>query len=102
MWSASSITVVGHGSLPKAAPATFEQLIRAEFDCRLVTVRATVRNVDLVQSSDVPSISIQMRTRSGPIDAVVDSDNIGALKELFDAEVESPGQILDDSTAKCR
>lgn len=89
--AASSITVIGHGSLPKAAPATFEQLIRAEFDCRLVTVRATVRNVDLVQSSDMPSISIQMRTASGPINAVVDSDNIGALKDLFDDEVEITG-----------
>ena len=59
--SATSVSVVGRGPLPKPAPATFEQLIRAELDCRLVTVRGIVRNVDLVQSSDTPSISIQMK-----------------------------------------
>lgn len=89
--NASSLTVLGHTSLPKSVPATFEQLIRAEFDCRLVTVRATVRNVDLVESSDVPSISIQMHTENGPVVAVIDSDDVGSLKDIFDAEVEVTG-----------
>jgi diguanylate cyclase (GGDEF)-like protein len=89
--AATSIVRVAHGSLPTPLPATFEQLIRAQFDCRLVTVHGTVRNIDLGQSSDVPSISIQMRTESGPIDAVVDSDDIAAVKDLFDDEVEVTG-----------
>jgi hypothetical protein len=79
--SASSITVVGTANLPTAVPATFEQLIRADFDCRLVTVRARVRTVNLVRSSDIASISMEMRTDGGVIDAVIDSDNVGALKD---------------------
>ncbi len=89
--SASSIAVVGTANLPSAASATFEQLIRADFDCRLVTVRATVRNVNLVRSSDIASIAMEMRTDGGLIDAVIDSDNVGALKDLLDAEVQFTG-----------
>jgi diguanylate cyclase (GGDEF)-like protein len=89
--SASSITEVGTANLPAAVPATFEQLIRADFDCRLVTVRATVRNVNLVRSSDVPSISMEMSTEGGLIDAVIDSDKVGALRDLLDAEVQFTG-----------
>ncbi len=89
--SASSITVLGHGALPKAVAATFEELIRAQFDCRLVAVRATVRNVDLTMSSDRPSISLKMLGGNGPIEAVVDSDHLGALSDALDAEVEVTG-----------
>lgn len=91
MISATRIKVLGHGSLPSAAPATFDQLIRTEFDCRFVTVRGTVKNVDLIQSSDRPSISIKMRTDGGTIEAVVDSDNIEALRNTLDAEVSITG-----------
>ena len=91
--SATSITVLGHGSLPAAAPATFEQLIRAEFDCRLVTVRGTVHSIDLVQSSDRPSISIHLRSDGGPIAAVIDSDKVDNLKNILDTEVEFTGAV---------
>ena len=91
--ASTSIRVVGHGSLPAAVPATFEQLIRSELDCRLVTVRATVRNVDLIQSSDVPSISMQLRTESGPVDAAIDSDDIASAQNLFDDEIELTGAV---------
>jgi diguanylate cyclase (GGDEF)-like protein len=89
--SASSIRVLGRASLPKAVPATFDQLIRAEFDCRLVTVRAIVRNVDLTMSSDRPGISLRMRGENGPIEAVIDSDQLGPLSDALDAEVEVTG-----------
>jgi diguanylate cyclase (GGDEF)-like protein len=89
--AATGIKVLGHGSLPAAAAATYDQLIRADFDCRLVTVHATVRSVDLVLSSDVPNISLQMRTDSGMIDAVIDSADIGAARNTLDAEVEFTG-----------
>ena len=91
--ASTSISLLSHGSMPPAVPATFEQLIRAQFDCRLVTARGTIRNIDLVQSSDIPTISIQMHTESGPIDAVVESDNIAAVKNLFDDEVEVTGAV---------
>ena len=91
--SATSIQVLGHGSLPAPVPATYDRLIRANFDCRLVTVRATVRSVDLVLSSDIPSISMQMRTEAGSIDAVIDSADIAAVKNLLDAEIEITGAV---------
>lgn len=89
----STITFLRHGSLPEPVPATFDQLIRAEFDCRLVTVHAIVRSIDLVMSSDVPSISVQMRTDGGPVDAIVDSTDINAVKSLLDAEIEFTGAV---------
>ena len=89
----ASVTVLGHEKLPRPVPATYDSLIRAAFDCRLVTVRATVRNADLVLSSDVPSISVQMRTEGGAIDAVIDSADISAAKQMLDAEVEFTGAV---------
>ena len=91
MVAASSINVLGRAPLPAPAPATWDQLIRAQFDCRLVTVRGTVRNVDLVLSSDRPGISIQMRTDGGLIEAVIDNDNIDSVKDILDDEVEITG-----------
>ncbi len=91
MVAATSINVLGRAPLPAPAPATWDQLIRAQFDCRLVTVRGTVRNVDLVLSSDRPGISIQMRTDGGLIEAVIDNDNIDSVKDILDDEVEITG-----------
>jgi diguanylate cyclase (GGDEF)-like protein len=91
--SATSIAVIGSGNLPTPAQATFDQLIRAEFDCRVVTASGTVRSVDLVERSEHPSISIQLRSDGGPIDAVVDTDNIDGIKNILDAEVEFTGAV---------
>ncbi|MGA9588076.1 MAG: GGDEF domain-containing protein [Terracidiphilus sp.] len=91
--SATSITVLGHGSLPVPVAATFDGLIRSQFDCRLVTVRGTVRSFDLVQSSDKPSISIELRSDGEPIAAVIDSTNVDGLKNILDAEVEFTGVV---------
>src|ERR1019366_9795950 len=43
----SDVTLVRHGVLPKPLPATYDQLIRAQRDCKLVTIRAGVRAADL-------------------------------------------------------
>ncbi|MGA2168487.1 MAG: GGDEF domain-containing protein [Terracidiphilus sp.] len=87
----NDITLLRHGALPSPVPASYDQLIRAQRDCILVSVRARVRAADLVLSSDVRSISLQMLTDGGTIDAVVDSDNPGPLKDLLDADVEVTG-----------
>ncbi|HEY2472851.1 MAG TPA: GGDEF domain-containing protein [Terracidiphilus sp.] len=89
--AASKITFLRHGNLPLPAVATFDQLIRAEFDCRLVTVRGTLRSVDLVRSADIPGISMQMRTDGGSIEALIDSSDIETVKHLLDAEIELTG-----------
>lgn len=44
----SDITLLHHGSLPKAIPTTLDELIRAEHVCVLVSVHARVRAADLV------------------------------------------------------
>ena len=69
---ASSVTVLHHGVPPKPVPATFEDLIRAEDDCKLVTVRAVVRAADLVVSHTVPpvpSARLQLVTEGGRFQA---------------------------------
>ena len=91
--AAADVTLLHHDPLPPSVPATYERLIRADFDCRLVTVRAVIRSADLVLSSDVPSISLQMRMDGGAIDAVVDSSDISSVKPLLDSEIEFTGAV---------
>jgi diguanylate cyclase (GGDEF)-like protein len=91
--AAASVTLLHHEVLPPPVPAAYDRLIRAEFDCRLVTVRAIVRSADLVLSSDVPSISLQMRTPGGSVDAVIDSADIAAAKRLLDSEIDLTGAV---------
>ncbi len=73
--NSSDITIVGHEPLPKPEQPTFEQMIRAETDCKLVTVRAVVRSADLVPDprSPTPAIFLRMLMEGGPVDANVDS-----------------------------
>jgi diguanylate cyclase (GGDEF)-like protein len=87
----SNITLVRHGELPKPLPATFDQLIRSERDCELVTIRATVRGADLVQTSNVVSTSLQLLMDGGTLEAVVDSNDSGQFPGLLDSDVEITG-----------
>lgn len=50
--AASSVVFVRHGELPRAVPASFRELIRAQLDSRLVKVQAKVRAADLVTSQN--------------------------------------------------
>ena len=89
------ITLVGHAALPKPVQPTFEQMIRADTDCELVTVHALVRSADLVPDprSPIPAGYLRMIVDGGPIDANVDTQDESALKNLLDAEVEITGAI---------
>ena len=89
------ISVVGHGPLPKPAEPTFDQMIRAEEDCKLVTVRAVIRSADLVPDirSTTPATYLRMLVDGGMVDANVDSDSESALKGLLDADVLVTGAI---------
>jgi diguanylate cyclase (GGDEF)-like protein len=85
------IKLLYHGPVPKPIPATFDQLIRAQFDCMLVTVHAKVRAADLTYSSDVPSTTLQMVTGGGTLEGGVDSADTTRLDGLLDSEVEFTG-----------
>lgn len=89
------ITLVGHGALPKSIQPDFQQMIRAEADCKLVTVKALVRSADLVPDtrSPIPAGYLRMIVDGGPIDANVDTQDETALKDLLDAEVEITGAV---------
>jgi diguanylate cyclase (GGDEF)-like protein len=93
--NSSDITVIGHGTLPKAIQPTFEQMIRAEADCKLVTVHALVRSADLVPDSRSPIAAgyLRMIVDGGPVDANVDTEDDSAIKGLLDAEVEITGAV---------
>jgi len=90
---ASSVDVLRHGVVPAAVPATFDQLIRADFDSRLVTVFGTIRDADSVMSSDVRSTLLQMHTDGGEVDAAVDVDNTNLLNGLLDTEALVTGVV---------
>ncbi|HEY1805189.1 MAG TPA: GGDEF domain-containing protein [Terracidiphilus sp.] len=89
------ITIIGHGALPKPVEPTFEQMIRAETDCKLITVHALVRSADLIPDarSTVAAGFLRMIVDGGPIDANIDTEDESALKNLLDAEVEITGAV---------
>ena len=86
-----SVTLLHHGSTPKPVPTTFAQLISAQRDCVRVSQRGIVRAADMVDSAQKRNIYLQVLTDGGYIDAAVNSDDAGALKNLVDAEVEITG-----------
>lgn len=88
----SEITVLHHGSVPPAVPATYDELIRAQRDCMLVTVRAKVRAADMVlNNAHGHTVSLQMLADGGTIEAVVDSPDSSPFKGILDAEIELTG-----------
>jgi diguanylate cyclase (GGDEF)-like protein len=90
---ADKITLLHHDAPPIPIPATFGELIRAQHDCQLVTVHATIRAADLIVNRGAPvrTTQLQLLTEAGPMEAYVDSDDANAIKNLLDAEVEVTG-----------
>ena len=99
---AERITLLRHAALPKAEPVSFDQMIRAETDCKLVTVRGVVRAADLLLSLEAPVhyIRLQLLMDGGYFDANVDSDDAGALQRLLDADVELTGVASEEFDGK--
>lgn len=86
-----SLTVLGHGPLPVAVPASFDELIRSRYDSIRVSVHGVVRTAELGKSPNARVTYLQILMDGGYIDATVDSDDASVLKELLDAEVEVTG-----------
>jgi len=88
---ASSITVLHHGDLPKPVPASFDQMIHAKLDGRLVTVHGKVRAADVILSSDRRSTNLELLVDGSLMDVVLENDDPNALRNLLDSEVEIRG-----------
>ena len=86
----SEIAVLRHGQPPKPAPATFDQLMRGQFDSILVRVRGIVRSADLdkPETGQAPSITLRVLMDGGYVDALVANSDKGMLSKLLDYEVE--------------
>jgi diguanylate cyclase (GGDEF)-like protein len=89
----AEITLISHGQLPKPFRPSLEQMIRAETDCRLVTVRAHIQSADLVPNLQTPVSTTEttILLDGGRASASIDSDDPTRLKGLLDAEVEMTG-----------
>ena len=88
-----NVTVLRHGTLPKPVAADFQQLIRAQRDCMLVSVRATLRSADIVNLGNMHGTYLKLLMDGGPIDATVVETDASKYKGLLDAEVEVTGVV---------
>ncbi len=86
----SELTVLGHGPLPKPLPATYEQMLRGETDCRLVTIHALIRSADIAPG-DYPYTRLQVLVDGGIVNVDINDRDPGTLNQLLDAEVEITG-----------
>jgi diguanylate cyclase (GGDEF)-like protein len=89
----AELTFLSHGRLPRPAQPSFEQMIRAEMDGRLVTVRAVIESADLVPNSQAPVSTTQLSVLldGGHAGVTIDSDDSSRLRDLLDTEVEITG-----------
>jgi len=89
----AEIELLGHSQLPKPLRPTFGQMLRAETDCKLVTVRAVIESADLVPNLLAPISNTQMSilVDGGHANVNLDSSDPTLLKDLLDAEVELTG-----------
>ncbi|HZP04527.1 MAG TPA: diguanylate cyclase [Terracidiphilus sp.] len=91
----SEVQLLGHGPLPKAIEPSFDKMIRAETDCRLVTVHGIIRSADLLTSPNFlrTATYLHILVDGEQVDANLDNDDQDALKGLLDAEVEITGVV---------
>jgi diguanylate cyclase (GGDEF)-like protein len=99
---ADEIRLLRHEPLPKPVPVSVEQLMRADADCRLVTVHAVVQSADLVMSPVFlrASTTLRLLVDGEPMEATINNDDANALKGLLDADVEITGVVSGKFDAK--
>ena len=87
----SDITLLHHGSPPPPAPATFEEMIQAKWDCMNVQVRGVVRSAVMGLTSGRPITRLQLRMDGGYVDVSIDNADTSRLDGLLDSTVEITG-----------
>jgi diguanylate cyclase (GGDEF)-like protein len=87
------ITVLGRAQLPTPIRPSFESMIRAETDCKLVTVRAIIQSVDLVPNLRTPisTTDLSLLVDGVRASATIDNDDPTRVMSLLDSEVELTG-----------
>lgn len=68
---AHRVTLLHHGTPPLPVKAEFTKLIRAELDCRRVTVRASVRAANVIAEGQSQSVFLDLVMPGGPIQAQI-------------------------------
>jgi diguanylate cyclase (GGDEF)-like protein len=99
---AKSVTFLRHGALPTPYPASFDEMIRTQTDCKLVTVHAVVHAADTLLSAMAPVhfLRLQLLMDGGYLDVNVDADDAGALEGLLDADVQLTGVASEQFDSK--
>ncbi len=90
---ADAVTVVGHGPLPAAMEASFDQLLRTELDAHLVKVFGVVRDAETIESAGVRSTLLDLHLEGGEIGVTVDVDNPDLANSLLDAQIAVTGAV---------
>ena len=93
-----SVTLLGHTPLPKPLPVKFDQMISAQVDCRLVTVRGVIRAADYVPYARYTNL--QLLTDGGYFDATVDGVDTKTMEGLLDDELEITGVASESFDSK--
>ncbi len=91
----SNVTLLNHGVVPQPLLVTFDQAIRGQTDCMLVTLRGVVRAANLEGSLSAPVYytNLQILMDGGYIAATMDSNDVNAPQELLDSNVEVTGVL---------
>lgn len=87
----NNVTLIGHNTLPRPVPVTFDDLMRKKIDYSRVTVHGVIRATDLITSASPPKARMQLLMDGGYIDLELETRNIDTLGNLLDAEVEVTG-----------
>ena len=91
---AQRVTYLRHGSLPVPVKAEFNQMIRAEVDCRLATVRAVVRAANVFTDGPRRSVLLDLLMPGGPIQAqIVSGGTTDGLLPLLDSTIDITGAV---------
>ncbi len=90
---ADKVTVLAHGQPVEPVSASFEDLIHARLDCRLVRLQGRVLSADIAISSDRPSTVLELLVDGATAEVQIDSDNASVLPGFLDAEVEVTGAV---------
>ena len=90
--SEASLTVLGNAPAVKPVTASYEDLIHARDDCRMVDIRGKVLSADIVLSSDRPSTVLEVLVdNGGEAQIEIETNHPEVLAGLLDSYVEVSG-----------